>query len=134
MSLYMNSQRIIPRYINSEEKISVRRYRRHYLPSFAMRWARRETFRLALRLRTTPRCAARMMTGSAALNAARAALRSPLWIASSTLRIEFRRSERRPLFTSVRRAITRVALRADLVLAITLSFAVGAPADARESN
>src|SRR6185437_4393676 len=64
-----------------------------------------------------------MMIGSAALNAASAALRSPLWIASSTLRIEFRRSERRALFTSVRRAITRVALRADFVLAINLSFA-----------
>jgi hypothetical protein len=35
-------------------------------------------------------------------------------------------TERRPLFTSVRRAITRVALRADLVLAIDLSFAAGA--------
>ena len=71
-------------------------------------------------------CAARMMTGSAALNAAKAALRSPLLIASSTLRTEFRNTERRALLTSVRRAITRVALRADFVLAINLSFAVGA--------
>src|SRR6476620_9282538 len=91
-----------------------------------MRWARRETFRLALGWVTTPRCAAGMIAGSAGLNAARAALRSPLWIASSTLRIEFRNIARRPLFTSVRRAITRVALRADFVLAITLSFAAGA--------
>src|SRR6478752_10149118 len=67
-----------------------------------------------------------MIIGSAALNAARAALRSPLWIASSTLRIEFRNIARRPLLTSVRRAITRVALRADFVLAISLSFASGA--------
>jgi hypothetical protein len=36
-----------------------------------------------------------------------------------------RSTERRPLLTSVRRAITRVALRADLVLAINLSFAAG---------
>jgi hypothetical protein len=91
-----------------------------------MRWASRDTFRLALFLCTMPRCAARMMTGSAALNAAKAALRSPLLIASSTLRTEFRNTERRALLTSVRRAITRVALRADFVLAINLSFAVGA--------
>src|SRR6185437_10229178 len=91
-----------------------------------MRWARRDTFRLALFLCTMPRCPARMMTGSAALKAARAAVRSPLWIASSTLRTEFFSTERRPLFISVRRAITRVALRADLVLAIDLSFAAGA--------
>jgi len=67
-----------------------------------------------------------MITGSAALNAARAALRSPLWIASSTLRTEFRSTERRALLISVRRAITRVAFRADFVLAINLSFAAGA--------
>ena len=91
-----------------------------------MRCASRDTFRLALFLCTTPRCAARMMTGSAALNAATAAWRSPLLIASSTLRIEFRSTERRALLISVRRAITRVALRADLVLAINLSFAAGA--------
>src|SRR5262249_53946268 len=88
--------------------------------------ARRDTFRLALFLCTTPRCAARMIRGSAALKAARAASRFPLWIASSTLRTEFRSAERRPLFTSVRRAITRVALRGDLVLAIDLSFTAGA--------
>ena len=98
----------------------------NYLPSLAMRCASRDTFRLALFLCTTPRCAARMMTGSAALNAAKAALRSPLLIASSTLRTEFRSTERRALLISVRRAITRVALRADLVLAINLSFAAGA--------
>src|SRR5262249_56000639 len=50
-------------------------------------------------------------------------LRSALWIASSTLRTVFRTNERRALFTSVLRAITRVALRADFVLAITFSFA-----------
>src|SRR5579885_495978 len=59
-----------------------------------------------------------MITGSAAFNAAAAAVLSPEAIASSTLRTELRRTARRALFTSVRRAITRVALRADLVLAI----------------
>src|SRR4029450_1690733 len=73
-----------------------------------------------------PFCAARMMAGSAALSAANAALRSPLWIASSTFRTEFRSSERRVLFTSVRRAMTRVALRADFVLGINFSFAAAA--------
>src|SRR6476660_2409809 len=91
-----------------------------------MRWARRDTFRLALFLWTMPRCPARMMTGSAALKASRAALRWPPCLAYSTLRTEFFSTERRPLFISVRRAITRVALRADLVLAIDLSFAAGA--------
>src|SRR6478752_6662769 len=105
-----------------------------HLPSLAMRWARRDTFRLALFLCTMPRCAARMITGSAALNAAIAALGSPLWIASSTLRTELRRSVRRALFTSVRRAITRVALRADLVLAINLSSQLALPAKVRESD
>src|SRR5260221_5654916 len=67
-----------------------------------------------------------MITGSAALNAANAALRSPLCIASSTLRMEFRSTVRSALFTSVGRAITRVALRSDLVLAIRFSFVAGA--------
>src|SRR6185437_282043 len=95
---------------------------RGYLPSLAIRWPRRETLRLALFLCTTPRCAARIMTGSAAFSAAVAAFGSPVAIASSTLRIELRRSERRALLTSVLRAIWRVALRADLVLAMKLSF------------
>src|SRR6185437_4209809 len=70
----------------------------------------------------TPRCAARMITGSAAFSAAVAAPASPPAIASSTLRIEPRRVERRALLISVRRAIWRVALRADLVLAMSYSF------------
>ena len=78
-----------------------------------------------------------MIAGSAALNAASAALRSPLAIASSTLRTELRSAERRALLTSVRRAIWRVALRADLVLAMALSFdlalAAGYPREAAGS-
>jgi hypothetical protein len=38
------------------------------------------------------------------------------------------------LFTSVRRAITRVALRADLVLAINLSSKLALTAKVRESD
>src|SRR3974390_290490 len=75
-----------------------------------------------------------MMTGSAALNAANAAARSPLWIASSTFRIEFRNTERRALLTSVRRAMTRVALRADFVLAINLSFTARARRQATKAT
>src|SRR6185437_3273182 len=93
-----------------------------YLASLAIRCDNRDTLRLALFLCTTPRWADRMMTGSASVNAARAALRSPLAIASSILRTELRSTERRALFTIVRRAILRVALRADLVLAMSLSF------------
>src|SRR3974390_807584 len=64
-----------------------------------------------------------MITGSAAFSAAVAALRSPLAIASSTLRTELRSTERRVLLIAVRRAILRVALRADVVLAIrSISF------------
>src|SRR6476661_2443862 len=63
-----------------------------------------------------------MIAGSASLKAVSAALRSPLAIASSTRRTEPRRAERRDLLTSVRRAIWRVALRADLVLAMSYSF------------
>src|SRR5450432_119387 len=66
------------------------------------------------------------MTGSLSLNAVNAALRSPLAIASSTLRTDLRSRERRVLLTSVRRAILRVALRAELVLAMSLSLTTGA--------
>lgn len=107
-----------------------------YCASFAIRCASRETLRLALFLCRTPRCAARMITGSASLSAVVAALRLPAEIASSTLRSELRMVERRALLIAVRFAIWRVALRADLVLAIVLSFGSGAsgkkPAEAAE--
>src|SRR3974390_695213 len=64
-----------------------------------------------------------MITGSAAFSAAVAALRSPLAIASSPLRTAVRSPEGRVLLIAVRRAILRVALRADVVLAIrSISF------------
>src|SRR3954447_9715589 len=61
-----------------------------------------------------------MISGAAAFSAAAAAAASPEAIASSTLRTEVRMRERRPVLMSVRRAITRVALRAEDVLAIDL--------------
>src|SRR5438094_9630126 len=63
-------------------------------------------------------CAERIITGSASRSAASALLRSPAEIASSTLRTKLRIFERRALLISVRRAILRVALRAELVLAM----------------
>ena len=67
-------------------------------------------------------CAERIITGSASLSAASALLRSPAEIASSTLRTKPRMRERRALLISVRRAILRVALRAELVLAMRLAL------------
>src|SRR5262245_45081092 len=66
----------------------------------------------------TPFWAARMMTGSASLSAAWARVRSPVAIASSILTTAVRKRERRALLMIVRRAIWRVALRVELVLAI----------------
>src|SRR5262245_25340635 len=90
------------------------------LPSLAILWARRDTLRLAVLECTTPFCAERMITGSASRNAASAVPRSPLAIASSTLRTKLRISERRPLLISVRRAILRAALRAEGVLGMAV--------------
>src|SRR5436190_9072663 len=59
-----------------------------------------------------------MIWGPATFRAAAAAALSPEAIASSTLRTEVRMRERRAMLISVRRAITRVALRAEEVLAI----------------
>src|SRR5438270_3857844 len=61
-----------------------------------------------------------MMTGSACFKAANARLRSPEAMASSTLTMIVRMRERRALLTSVRRAMTRAAFRAELVLAISV--------------
>src|SRR5262245_5748569 len=65
-----------------------------------------------------PFWAARMMTGSPSASAAWARPRSPVAMASSIFTTAVRRRERRALLTRVRRAIWRVALRAELVLAI----------------
>src|SRR5262249_56440505 len=82
---------------------------------------RREPLRLAVLLWITPFGAARMISGWATFSAASALLRSPAAIASSILPTALRRRERRALLISVRRAIWRVALRADDVLAIRVS-------------
>src|SRR3954447_11448100 len=65
-----------------------------------------------------PFWAARMMMGSQVWSAAWARVRSPVAIASSILTTAVRKRERRALLTIVRRAIWRVALRAELVLPI----------------
>src|SRR5262245_3456931 len=63
-------------------------------------------------------CAAFISSGSARFIAVAAALRSPLLIASSTVRTAVRSLVRRALLTTVRRAILRVAFLAEVVLAI----------------
>src|SRR5262245_16503088 len=87
-----------------------------------MRSVSRETFRLALFFGQTPFWAALMISGSASFMAASANARSPAAIASSTLRTKPRTRERRALLMRVRRAILRVAILADLVLAILVPF------------
>src|SRR6266536_3546587 len=89
-----------------------------HLPSLATPWVSRETLRFAALRWITPFWAARMISGAADFNASTAAVLSPEAIASSTLRTEVRISDRRDLLTSVRRAMTRAALRAEEVLAI----------------
>src|SRR3954452_19351964 len=70
------------------------------------------------------RCAARIKAGSAFASAVTAAARSPVLIASSTLRTAPRIWVRRDLLTAVRRAILRVAFLAEVVLAmVSMSFA-----------
>src|SRR5690242_9747289 len=64
-------------------------------------------------------CAAFISSGSARFIAVAAALRSPLLIASSTVRTALRSLVRRALLTMVRRAILRVAFLAEVVLAIS---------------
>src|SRR5205807_6891048 len=91
-----------------------------YLPSLATACARRETLRFAALRWITPFCAARMISGAAAFTAATAASLLPVLIASSALRTAVRMRERRAVLTLVRRAMTRVALRAELVLAMSV--------------
>src|SRR6188472_3899223 len=71
-----------------------------------------------------------MMIGSASWRAAAALLRLPAAIASSTFRTTVRRSERRLLLISVRRAILRVVLRAELVLPIASMVNAAGPVQA----
>src|SRR3954471_2383904 len=68
------------------------------------------------------RCAACISSGSARVIALSAASRSPLAIASSTVRTAPRIWVRRDLLMMVRRAILRVAFLAEVVLAIAQNF------------
>src|SRR5271156_4094606 len=72
------------------------------------------------------RCAACISSGSACVIAFNAAVRSPLFIASSTSRTAPRIWVRRDLFMPVRRAILRVAFLAEVVLAIVSNILRGA--------
>src|SRR5690606_13818219 len=74
----------------------------------------------------TPLEAARINSGSAALNATTAASLSPLKSASSTLRMKVRTRERRDLLISVRAVILRTAFLAEGVLAINASLFLSA--------
>src|SRR4051794_24723356 len=64
------------------------------------------------------RCAARIRAGSAFASAVTAAARSPVLMASSTVRTAPRIWVRRDLLTAVRRAILRVAFLAGVGLAM----------------
>src|SRR5689334_9592782 len=85
-------------------------------------------------------CAAFISSGSARFIAVAAAARSPLLIASSTVRTALRSLVRRALLTTVRRAILRVAFLAEVVLAISsnilrqVPIAAGRAHLARRSN
>src|SRR5690606_9657167 len=81
---------------------------------------RRETLREARLAWTMPLPAARWISGSAALRAAKAVAWSPAEMASSTLRMKVRMRLRRDLLIAVRAAILRVAFWADGVLAISV--------------
>jgi hypothetical protein len=89
--------------------------------SALMRLVSRETLRDAVFLWNTPFWAPRMSSGSADFMAASASAWLPALIASSTLRSELRTRLTRFLLTVARRAETRVAFFADLVLAIKIS-------------
>src|SRR3981189_1767648 len=73
------------------------------------------------------RCAAFISSGSARGIAFSAASRSPLLIASSTMRTAPRIWVRRDLLIMVRRAILRVAFLAEVVLAVFKNIVGGEP-------
>src|SRR5690606_530551 len=85
-----------------------------------MRRDNRDSLRLAVLRWSTPTLAPRMMCGCALVSACMAASRSPVAIASSTLRIMVLMLLRRDRFTAVRRAILRIAFFAEGVLAISM--------------
>src|SRR5579872_7385784 len=86
-----------------------------YFCSFATRLVKRDTFRAPVFLCSTPLETPRMISGSAAFRAARAAALSPLVMASSTLRIKPRTRVLRAVLMAVRLAVVRTRLRDEAI-------------------
>src|SRR5882757_3996582 len=87
-----------------------------YFDSFATRLVRRDTFREPVFLCSTPLETPRMISGSAAFKAARAAVLSPDVMASSTLRIKPRTRVLRDVLMAVRLAVVRTRFLAEAIL------------------
>src|SRR4051812_20361683 len=87
-----------------------------YFDSFETRLVRRETLREPVFLWRTPLDTPRMISGSAAFRAARAALLSPEAMASSTLRIKPRTRVLRAVLMAVRLAVVRTRFLAEAIL------------------
>lgn len=88
-----------------------------------MRAFRRESLRATLFLCRRPRLAPRCNSGWAARRASPAAALSPLAIAASTLRTNFRMRPRREWLTAACRALRRMRFLADLCCAMTAGCA-----------
>src|SRR5450631_2760373 len=95
---------------------SVRFQHLRYLVSFATRFVRRDTFRDPVFLCSTPLETPRMISGSAAFRAARAAFLSPEVMASSTLRIKPRTRVLRDVLMAVRLAVVRTRFLEEAIL------------------
>src|SRR6187455_1793275 len=89
-----------------------------YFDSFETRLVRRETLREPVFLCSTPLETPRMISGSAAFKAARAAFLSPEAMASSTLRIKPRTRVLRAVLMAVRLAVVRTRFLAEAILGI----------------
>src|SRR3954469_19155959 len=87
-----------------------------YFCSFATRLVRRDTFREPVFLCSTPLETPRMISGSAAFRAARAAALLPELIASSTLRMKPRTRVLRAVLMAVRLAVVRTRFLAESIL------------------
>src|SRR5471030_3346403 len=87
-----------------------------YFDSFATRLLRRDTFRDPVFLCRMPLETPRMISGSAAFRAARAAFLSPEAMASSTLRIKPRTRVLRDVLMAVRLAVVRTRFLEEAIL------------------
>src|SRR5471030_529861 len=96
-----------------------------YFDSFETRLVRRDTLREPVFLWSTPLDTPRMISGSAAFRAARAAFGSPEAMASSTLRIKPRTRVLRAVLMAVRLAVVRTRFLAEAILGMgVLQFGV----------